>query len=418
MPRESFYSDNESTPLNRQQSLVPLCGACGLLKKCRSPQMPVWGDGKREVMIVGEAPGEHEDRDGRPFHPLGKSGERLRKTLKRIGVDLDKDCWTTNSLICRPPHNQTPTPQQIGYCRPNLLAAFAKYKPKVVILLGGAAIRSVIGYFWKESPGEVDQWVRWQIPSQQINAWICPSWHPSLLLRASQESPQLGAILDLWFDRHLESAFALKNRPWKEVPRYDEKVRIITNVRQAAEELQIFFHRDRVSFDFECNRLKPDHDDAAIYSCAVSDGETTIAFPWQGDVIGEMRYLLLSNQIVKLGHNIKYEDRWCARVFGKGVQNWDWDGMISAHLIDNRKNITSLKFQSFVLLGQGDYSSAIKPFLTSTPEDKKKYGANAPNRIHKAPLRSLLKYNGMDALLTWYVSKKQKEIMQWQKTEF
>ncbi len=124
--------------------------------------MVPYGEGKKGVLIVGEAPGANEDKQGRPF--VGKAGQYLRETLKTFGVSLDRDCVTTNALICRPPDNKIDDPKKIGYCRPNLIKTIGNVDPKVIITLGQPALRAVIKQFWKDDLGKMERWIGWQIP--------------------------------------------------------------------------------------------------------------------------------------------------------------------------------------------------------------------------------------------------------------
>ena len=152
-----------------------------------------------------------------------------------------------------------------------------------------------------------------------------------------------------------------------------------------------------LSFDYETNRLKPDHRDARIVCCSVSNGETSIAFPWQGKAIKTMKFFLDSN-IPKIGYNALFETRWTKRELGIDINNWIWDGMLAAHVLDNRKKITGLKFQSFVLLGQESYDDVVKPFFYTE-------GSNIENRIREVSLDKLLTYCAMDSLLEWKVAE-------------
>ena len=68
--------------LKVSESLVPQCGRCGLLDGCESPKMPVAGQGRKRIMVVGEAPGFNEDKQGIPF--VGKAGQRLMRTLTKF----------------------------------------------------------------------------------------------------------------------------------------------------------------------------------------------------------------------------------------------------------------------------------------------------------------------------------------------
>ena len=97
------------------------------------------------------------------------------------------------------------------------------------------------------------------------------------------------------------------------------------------------------------------------------------------------------------------EDRWTRAKLGFRVRGWEWDGMVGSHVIDNRPDITSLKFQAFVRLGLESYDGAVRPFLKAN----KAKGGNTPNRVGKADLEKLLIYNGIDSLATYLLCEKQ-----------
>lgn len=381
--------------------LVPKCGACGLKNQCTSPQMPPTGAGGRRALIVAEAPGEEEDKRGTQL--VGASGKLLRSTLAGLGVDLDKDCWKTNAIICRPPENRAPTEAEIDYCLPNLLNAIRQYDPNVIIPLGYAAIRAVVGSVWREDPGPVEQWAGWQIPSMAPNAWICPTWHPSHILR--NDKPGRPNITKMFWEQHLAAAFGLEARPWEghDPPKFDQRVEVILDTAEAAARIDLMTNAggDLFAFDYETNMLKPDGEDAAIVSCSICrDGRETIAFLFAGEVKSALGFFLRSPWR-KVASNLKFEDRWTRQVYGHGVRGWYWDTMIGAHVLDNRRGITSIKFQSYVRLGMPVYDDHIKPFL-------KAKGANRVNQIlREVDVRDLLIYNGLDSLLELLVARQQ-----------
>jgi hypothetical protein len=211
-------------------------------------------------------------------------------------------------------------------------------------------------------------------------------------------------VLDLWFERHLEQAFRQEGRPWEEVPDYGSQVLCVHDPDDAAEKLGWMRRQGGMtSFDYETNMLKPDSPDARIVSCSVCwEGKRTIAFPWHGkakDVMGE---LLADPSVHKLGWNIKFEERWTRKAFGHGVRGWVHDGMVGAHVLDNRPGITSAKFQAFVQFGQEPWDSEVGQFLGAE-------GSNLKNNIHKAYLGTLLKYNGIDSLMEWKMDVRQME---------
>ena len=116
--------------------------------------------------------------------------------------------------------------------------------------------------------------------------------------------------------------------------------------------------------------------------------------------------VLRNPQLEKIASNMKYEERWTRAKLGHGVTNWGWDTMLAAHMLDNRGGISSVKFQAFVHLGIGNYSSHIENYLKTD-------SANDLNRIHELDMKDLLMYNGLDSLLEFMVMKKQKEVLQW-----
>ena len=203
------------------------------------------------MLIVAEAPGKDEDQRGKQL--IGDAGQLLRKTLNEFGVDLDRDCWKTNTLICRPPNNRTPTDQEIEYCAPNLTAAIKEYNPDVIIPLGGPAVAATLGRYWHSDLGGIGRWAGFTVPLQPLNAWVCPTWHPSYLQRAKR--PELG----VWWARHLRAAFALKDKPWKEVPDYKKEVTVIMDPEEAARQVALLCaFGNPIAVDYETNMLKPD----------------------------------------------------------------------------------------------------------------------------------------------------------------
>ncbi len=183
--------------------------------------MPVSGNGDRKILIVAEAPGKEEDQQNTQL--IGQSGQWLRVELADLGVDLDRDCWKTNAIICRPEGNRTPTDAEISHCRPNLLNAIEELKPQTIILLGDAAVRSLIGFLWKENPGPIGRWVGWRISDQKLNAWVCPTWHPAYLMRENRQYAKSDPRL-IWFRMHLKVAYDWDQRLWRTIPTWEQDV--------------------------------------------------------------------------------------------------------------------------------------------------------------------------------------------------
>lgn len=403
---KGFFKVKQKQPSTKRVSLLPGCGACGLYKQCESPKMEPTGRGERGVLIVAEAPGKTEDEQG--VQLVGQAGKFLRKRLDQIDIDLDRDCWKTNALTCRPPKNRKPTSAEIEHCRPNLLAAIKQLKPRVIVPMGDAACRSVLGHLWQEDIGRLERWVGFQIPNQRPNVWICPTWHPSHVMR--QEKDQEGPVLDLWFRRHLQAAFELEGRPWPECQDWERDVEIVSS-EVAADKLCELCDLDvgAVAFDYETSTLKPDCPGAEIVTASVCWGrerpEQCFAYPFRGAAV-EATGRFLRSRMPKVAANMKFEDRWTRKQFGHRVRNWVHDTMLFGHFMDNRQGICSLSFQAFVHLGLPRYDLHIKPFLKSP-------GSRTVNKIGELDKRELLLYNGLDSAVEFRLAVRQLRMIGW-----
>lgn len=94
------------------------------------------------LMLVGEAPGAEEDRQGKPF--VGPSGQLLDRMLASIGLDREK-VWITNVIYWRPPGNRPPTAQEIATCLPFLHRQIELVAPRLIVSVGGIAARALFG---------------------------------------------------------------------------------------------------------------------------------------------------------------------------------------------------------------------------------------------------------------------------------
>lgn len=103
----------------------------------------VFADGNPEsdIMLVGEAPGASEDKEGVPF--CGESGQLLDIIFRSINLSRKENLYITNTVFWRPPANRKPTQDEINICRPYLEKHIALIKPKLIILVGNTAIETV-----------------------------------------------------------------------------------------------------------------------------------------------------------------------------------------------------------------------------------------------------------------------------------
>ncbi len=99
------------------------------------------GDPSSELMLVGEAPGAEEDRQGKPF--VGKSGQLLDRMLDAAGRPRHRT-WITNTVFWRPPGNRSPTAQELATCLPFVERQIELVRPRAVLFVGGIAVRALL----------------------------------------------------------------------------------------------------------------------------------------------------------------------------------------------------------------------------------------------------------------------------------
>lgn len=402
MSNKGFFAGSavaSKAPVGR----IPKCGACGLLKKCHTPKMPVHGEGRLGILVVGDSPSFTDDRNGEVFSC--DHGLYLRRVLRQCGIDIDTDCWSTYALICK--SNGTVTDEQIEYCRPNLRNTIEQLKPKIILLVGTAATRSVIGWLWKENPGSITRWHGWNIPSQDLNAWVCPTYDIQYCI--TEDDP----VLHNMFKEAIDEAVSHSERPHETVVDPRTEVDLVYDTTDAARIIRTMISKGgAVAFDYEANMLKPESPDARIVSCSVSwKGRKTIAYPWCGEAIEATRELIRS-PLPKIASNMKFEERWTRRHLKTRVRNWVWDTMLAAHVLDNRKSIASLKFQAFVLLGTPVWDNHINEYLQETSDE-----VSTNQILEQIELKDLLLYNGLDSLYEYRVALCQMDRMGFPKPE-
>jgi DNA polymerase len=129
------------------------------------------------VMIIGEGPGADEDLQGTPF--VGKAGQLLDRMLAAAG--LSEDVFITNTVFWRPPGNRTPTAEEQAICAPFVARAIELVDPKLLVLLGGAAAKAMLG----RPEGILSlrgRWIEWVGEDGHARPTL-PTLHPAFLLR-------------------------------------------------------------------------------------------------------------------------------------------------------------------------------------------------------------------------------------------
>jgi DNA polymerase len=143
------------------------------------------GNADADLMFVGEAPGATEDQQGKPF--VGRAGQLLDTLLEEIGLSRG-EVFIANILMCRPPGNRDPLPDEIDECLPYLMRKIELIEPKVIATLGNYATKSITG-----SPVGITRCCG--RPQERnvagLDVTIYPLFHPAAALRTPKVLEQL-----------------------------------------------------------------------------------------------------------------------------------------------------------------------------------------------------------------------------------
>ena len=160
------------------EAAIAAFDGCGLKFEGAKRAVFARGAGDAPVMIIGEGPGAEEDAQGAPF--VGRAGKLLDKML--AAAKLDGRVFITNTVFWRPPGNRTPSPAEQMVCAPFLQRAIALVGPRLLLLAGGAAAKSVL----KREEGILSlrgRWFDWSSEDGALGLPAMPTLHPAFLLR-------------------------------------------------------------------------------------------------------------------------------------------------------------------------------------------------------------------------------------------
>ena len=178
--------------LEQLSGQVVACTACGLGQGRRHA---VFGQGAQPTrwLVVGEAPGEQEDRQGQPF--VGRSGQLLDAMLSAVGMSRERDVFITNVIKCRPPGNRNPKPEEIAACSPYLMRQIALLKPERILVLGRFAAQTLLGT--DATIGSLRGRIHQLKTDEGAEIPVVVSYHPAYLLRSPSEKARAWQDLKL-----------------------------------------------------------------------------------------------------------------------------------------------------------------------------------------------------------------------------
>ena len=174
-------SENDPAGSLGWAELEQAVGDCRRCNLCDGRNRTVFGCGDHDAdwMVVGEAPGAEEDRQGEPF--VGAAGQMLNAMLKAAGFSREQ-VFIANTLKCRPPRNRDPHVDELAACRPYLERQIALVRPRLLLVVGRVAAQALLG---TDAPmarlrGRVHQLPGYDMP-------LVATYHPAYLLRSPGE---------------------------------------------------------------------------------------------------------------------------------------------------------------------------------------------------------------------------------------
>lgn len=410
---EGFFTRQElekSTRIDSAALKDPNCLQCGLYKGCKHPKMEHTGEGRLKCLIIAEGPAKEEDATG--IQLTGDVGRYFRGKISSIhNLDLDRDFYKINAVNCWPRNpngtTRTPTKAEIEFCRPMVNKTITELQPEYIWLMGNAALQSFYaGEFKNLKP---TRWRGLSIPDQKTNALILPLFHPSYPRRGKHIDQNIVSQ----YDRDLKNAtdqFSINRErvsfdSCEIVCLYDFDA-VISLLDKILQETPPFLFTD-----YETTGLKPYKAGHKILSMSLAfSPDKAYSFPmkykthWSTSefiqIKKRVRKILNHPEIRKQAHNLKFEHMWSRELLGVSTEPWDWCSMNAAHILDNRRSFTGLKFQTYINFG-------ILPYDKHIDKYKHSVGDTDFNRLEEVPLDELLEYGGYDSLYGINLANKQ-----------
>ncbi len=362
------------------------CDTCGLHRRCRTPKMERFGDGRKKILIIGQCPGRVEDRKGKPL--VGPSGRLLKRMFEYVGIDMDADCWRQNIVQCYPGQNdrgedKEPTKEQYKCCSERILKDIEETQPKLIICLGGPAINAILktlnmkGFTAGQMHGKV-------VPFHEFNCWVGCSYHPAFFRYRSQKKDKYpDDEIILGYD--LANIISYLDQPLPR-PLSREGNRHLTNVDEAVEFIKNLIRENKpTAYDYEATELFPWLETADLLTISAAnhvdyggviplklsnDNGTAIFSRREQEVILDAWREFLRSRVPKVVQNINMEEIWGRMFLDQPADNIIHDTMIAAHVINNNSNTTGLGFQALMLAGHSYKGMVDVKNISSEPLDK------------------------------------------------
>ncbi|MDC7246632.1 MAG: uracil-DNA glycosylase [Sphaerochaetaceae bacterium] len=190
-PADEFRESVDKANISQLASLIRVCELCPL-SQTRLNAVPGMGVINAKVMIIGEGPGEWEDKSGVPF--VGRAGKFLDAWLQSISLSRDENVFITNIVKCRPPGNRNPKPEEEAACEMYLDKQISLVKPEAILCLGKVAGNHIL-----QRQGTLSS-MRGTF-HQYRSIPLVVTYHPAAVLR------NMSLRRDVWNDLKMLAAF-------------------------------------------------------------------------------------------------------------------------------------------------------------------------------------------------------------------
>lgn len=367
------------------------CAECGLYKHCKNSYIAAdWhkrsgypGD-SCDILVIGEAPGRHEDEQGVPF--VGQSGRLIRGVVDEFIDDLE--IVYTNVVKCRPPNNKTPSKKQIGICNEVFLQKeLVDFDPIVVILLGNIPLKAVLG------ESGITRWRGVEVERDGII--YVPTFHPAYVLRnplvLGDFATDIERAFDLAYnDEVIIDASSGYSTTFVKTAIDAEKMRIRINDASSVGYI--------VAYDSEVTSLDVFgvNQHVVMVSFATRYNKQSWAVEVNGYTIPSIKCILEDPDIKKIGHNIKFDVIAAAELLNIWVDGVVGDTMLLSYIIDSQPGRHGLKMLAGRHLGMYDYDKELGDHLEAHKEANPSKGGD----FGLVPLEIMTPYALKDAIAT------------------
>lgn len=385
---------------------------CGLWRTATHVCVPCRGQEKRpKLMLVGEAPGNQEDRANQPF--VGPAGQTLTDALEEANIPPE-DILITNLVRCIPRSGRSvraPTEDEIEVCSRYLNSEIDRSRPVIIVPMGNTAAD------WFLGKGKISQrrgrvYEQIQVGDRQAPATIMPTWHPAYVIRNRAAMEDLVGDLRNAYRR----AVGARN------PEEFLKIETITSLERFAEwvdetvKLAEAGRLDRLAVDLETSgptraiALNAYHPDSYIVGVCLARDEKHGVFValehrgHEGDGIPSYQMegydkLAISGLLDRLfsacrvvTHNGKFDVRFITAKYDVWPSELHYDTKLACYLLDGKDGSHGLKFLGMKYLKFGSWDSELNKYWDPIPSTQRVFD--------RVPLRIIARYGGIDAVAT------------------